>query len=137
MTVIGRDSKIVIDTRTAREGRSSCSLAINDGCEIKSSLHTYTLSEGHHTYSVSVLAPDRAFYLSSVSNNLVKLRTPRMGYRSRERRTHLCGREDEAREKEDERRARRKDQQPAVLSLVSSGKTNELQRQIYTRPRCH
>lgn len=36
-------------------------------------------SEGHHTYSISVRAPDRAFYLSSVSNNLVKLCTPRMG----------------------------------------------------------
>lgn len=41
------------------------------------------------TPRISVLAPDRAFYLSSVSNNLVKPRTPRLGYgRREERRKH-------------------------------------------------
>lgn len=59
----------------ARKRRSSCILTVGSGCKIKSS--PYTRSAGYyHTHSVSVRAPDRAFYLSSVSNNLVKPRIP-------------------------------------------------------------
>ncbi|KYM87165.1 hypothetical protein ALC53_03577 [Atta colombica] len=73
----------------------------------------------HHTYSISIRAPDRAFYLSSVSNNLVKLCTSWMGYGSRgRRRCTFVERVDVMRGKEkDERGARRKDQQPAVRPL--------------------
>lgn len=114
MTAIGRERELVIDTRKTLLLHPRNQLKLRNKIV---SVHIYTRSEGHHTYSVSVLAPDRAFYLSSMSNNLVKLRTPRMGYGSRGKRTLLRGREDETREKEkDERGARRKDQQPAVRS---------------------
>lgn len=122
MTAIGHDSKVVIDTRTARVGRSLLHSRNQRWLRNKIiSVHTYTRSEGHHTYSASVLAPDRAFYLSSVSNNLVKLRTPRMGYGAEGEGRSSVG-EDGTSEKEGRTRSEKKGSTTcgAILSLVSS-----------------
>lgn len=99
----------------ARERRSSPLASSQSDCEIKSSLRAYIHTNDRKVTApiplrISIIpAPDRAFYLSSVSNNLVKPRTPRMGYGSREEKTRsLWKREREMTERRTNARSEKK-----------------------------